>query len=278
MLVSPMGPGFGFAQPDTFCAGPRFGVPPGLPGVASQPSGTAIGNAYPQGGRDWVKPYKVHGDVFQHRWSPYTDNGGTILAVAGEDYCALISDTRLSQGYSIHTRENTKVVQLTPHVLLASAGMQAERETLHRVLKMRMSDYEHEHRKAPNLEAVAQLLSTMLYHKRFFPYYTFNVLAGTDSKGKGGVYVYDAIGSFERVPWAANGSGGHQVMSVLDSQVGKTNQTIPGAPLDRVGVINVMKDAITSVGERDILTGDSAEVFVVDAAGVDKTMMELKKD
>ena len=118
----------------------------------------------------------------------------------------------------------------------------------------------------------------MLYHKRFFPYYTFNVLAGTDSKGKGGVYVYDAIGSFERVPWAANGSGGHQVMSVLDSQVGKTNQTIPGAPLDRVGVINVMKDAITSVGERDILTGDSAEVFVVDAAGVDKTMMELKKD
>jgi 20S proteasome subunit beta 6 len=225
------------------------------------------------------KPYKVHGDVFQHRWSPYTDNGGTILAVAGEDYCALISDTRLSQGYSIHTRENSKVIQLTPHVLLASAGMQSDRETLHRVLKMRMSDYEHEHKKPPSLEAVAQLLSTMLYHKRFFPYYTFNVLAGTDSTGKGGVYVYDAIGSHERVPWAANGSGGHQVMSVLDSQVGKTNQTIPGAPLDRVGVINVMKDAITSVGERDILTGDSAEVFVIDAkAGVDKTIMELKKD
>ena len=34
---------------------------------------------------------------------------------------------------------------------------------------MRMLDYEHEHRKPPSLEAVAQLLSTMLYHKRFFP-------------------------------------------------------------------------------------------------------------
>merc|ERR1719310_2095282 len=272
MLASPMGPGFALAPPGMACQGPKFGVPPGLPGVASQPG-------YPpaaQGGRDWVKPYKVHGDVFQHRWSPYTDNGGTILAVAGEDYCALISDTRLSQGYSIHTRENTKVVQLTPHVLLASAGMQAERETLHRVLKMRMSDYEHEHRKAPSLEAVAQLLSTMLYHKRFFPYYTFNVLAGVDSKGVGGVYVYDAIGSFERVPYACNGSGGHQSMSVLDSQVGKTNQLIPGAALDKVGVINVMKDAITSVGERDIYTGDQAEVFVLDAAGVDRTLMDLK--
>merc|ERR1719465_382797 len=196
------------------------------------------------GRKEWVPPYRVHGEPVQHRWSPYTDNGGTILAVAGPDY----------------------------------AGMQAERETLHRVLKMRMLDYEHEHRKPPSLEAVAQLLSTMLYHKRFFPYYTFNVVAGVDSKGVGGVYVYDAIGSHERVQWAANGSGGHQVMSVLDSQVGKTNQTIPGAPLDKVGVINVMKDAITSVGERDIYTGDSAEVFVIDRSGVDKTMMELKKD
>jgi len=274
MLASPMGPGFGFAPPAMASQGPRFGVPCGLPGVGSQPG-------YPQGmsaAKDWVKPYKVRGDVFQHRWSPYTDNGGTVLAVAGEDYCALISDTRLSQGYSIHTRDNTKVVQLTPHVLLASCGMQAERETLHRVLEMRMSDYEHEHKKPPSLEAVAQLLSTMLYHKRFFPYYTFNVVAGVDSKGKGGVYVYDAIGSFERVEAAANGSGGHQVMSVLDCLVSKTNQTIPGAPLDRVGVINVMKDAITSVGERDIYVGDAAEVFVIDKAGVDKTMMELKKD
>merc|ERR1719281_1402132 len=146
MLASPMGPGFAFAPPAMVSQGPRFGVPPGLPGVGSQPGYPAGSMGAAQRGKDWVKPYKVHGDVFQHRWGPYTDNGGTILAVAGEDYCALISDTRLSQGYSIHTRENTKVVQLTPHVLLASAGMQAERETLHRVLKMRMSDYEHEHR------------------------------------------------------------------------------------------------------------------------------------
>jgi 20S proteasome subunit beta 6 len=231
-----------------------------------------------QQSKDWVPPYRVHGEPVQHRWGPYADNGGTILAVAGKDYACLLSDTRLSTGFSIYTRENSKVTQLTPHVCLASAGMQAERETLHRVLKMRMLDYEHEHRKPPSLEAVAQLLSTMLYYKRFFPYYTFNVLAGVDSKGVGGVYVYDAIGSFERVPYACNGSGGHQSMSVLDNQVAKTNQLIPGEPLDKVGVINVMKDAITSVGERDIYTGDQAEVFVIDAAGVDRTLMDLKAD
>ena len=47
-----------------------------------------------------------------------------------------------------------------------------------------MALYVRQHREEPSVVAVAQLLSTILYSRRFFPYYTFNVLFGIDQEGQ----------------------------------------------------------------------------------------------
>jgi 20S proteasome alpha/beta subunit len=79
--------------------------------------------------------------------------------------------------------------------------------------------YTHAHKKTISAPAVAQMLSNTLYYKRFFPYYTFNVLAGMDNEGAGAVWGYDAVGSFERVPYCVTGSGSALITSLLDNQV-----------------------------------------------------------
>lgn len=67
--------------------------------------------------------------------------------------------------------------------VVASAGMQADRQALHKMLHSRHVTFQFNHRKPMSVNAVAQLLSTTLYYKRFFPYYTFNLCAGLDEQG-----------------------------------------------------------------------------------------------
>jgi 20S proteasome subunit beta 6 len=48
----------------------------------------------------------------QQAFNPYTENGGTILAIAGADFSVIAGDTRQSEGYSIQTRYAPKVFKL----------------------------------------------------------------------------------------------------------------------------------------------------------------------
>lgn len=97
--------------------------------------------------------------------------------------------------------------------------------------------YKFSHDKGMSCTALAQMLSITLYQKRFFPYYSFCCLGGVDEKGKdkrytyvstaflkqgtgeGAVYCYDAIGSYERESYRANGSAAALIQPFLDNQV-----------------------------------------------------------
>ena len=49
---------------------------------------------------DGISDYSNGGT--ERRFSPYSDNGGSVVAIAGEDFVVIASDTRLSgHGYAL---------------------------------------------------------------------------------------------------------------------------------------------------------------------------------
>eukprot|EP00894_Picocystis_sp_ML_P001891 jgi/Pico_ML_1/52408/g3115.t2 len=202
----------------------------------------------------------------------------------GEDYCVVAASTRMSTGFSILTRNRSMVREMSPSCLIASAGFSGDADTLHKTLHARQVTYRHDHGKPMSCQAMSQLLSNTLYFRRFFPYYTFNLCAGLDNQGKGCVYTYDAVGSFERTPFSCQGSGKDLVQPVLDNQLRAVSPLLvpprgaPVTPLSLTEAIDLVKDCFASAGERDIFTGDRVEICIVTAEGIRREFLNLKLD
>lgn len=224
----------------------------------------------------------------------YTDNGGSTLAISGRDFTILAGDTRSTSGYNINTRYEPKLFRIgtsiTSPLVLSVVGFAADGHALKERLDTIVKLYKYQHGKDMSVKACAQRLSTILYGKRFFPYYVTAILGGLDEEGRGAVYSYDPVGSYEREQCRAAGAAASLIMPFLDNQVNFKNQYLPGSgeglslkekprePLPLDHVMQLVKDAFTSAAERHIEVGDGLQIFVVTKEGVKEIYVPLKRD
>ena len=141
-----------------------------------------------------------------------------------------------------------------------------------------------------SVHACAQRLSHILYQKRFFPFYVSAILGGLDEEGKGALYSYDPVGSYEREQTRAAGAASSLIMPFLDNQVNKKNQYIPDSgvghdlkqqeatPLPREDVEGLVRDAFANAVERHIEVGDSLQMLIATKDGIEEKVFPLKRD
>ena len=261
----------------------------------------------------------------QHQFNPYSDNGGTLLGIAGEDFAILASDTRQSVDYSINTRlshkikaisppltaefkaQNPKMIRTKNSILFGTNGFSADGDALTRQFEENWKWYVHDQNSAietgfeflnsneneekqesaMSMQSAARNVQHLLYGKRFFPYYVHTIICGLDEEGKGCLYSFDPVGSYEREQCRVGGAGASLIMPFLDNQVNFKNQYIPGTnsterrKVDYLSLdecLKLVKDAFTSVTERHITVGDGLEIFIIDKNGVRCEYHDLKKD
>lgn len=210
----------------------------------------------------------------------------------------MAGDTRSTSGYNINSRHVPKLFLIGgegptnkgARIVLSVVGFAADGDALKERLDTIVKMYKYQHNKPMSVAACAQRLSHLLYGKRFFPYYVTAILAGLDEEGKGAIYSYDPVGSYEREQCRAAGAAASLIMPFLDNQVNLKNQYIPGSgeglelqskvpePLPREAVEELVRDAFTSAVERHIEVGDGLQVMIVTKDGVQEQYFPLKKD
>merc|ERR1712098_548645 len=232
--------------------------------------------------------------IRQHGFYPYTDNSGSTLGITGKDFAILAGDTRMTSGYNINSRYVPKLFRIgdddSSPIVLSVVGFAADGKALKERLDTIVKMYKYQHGKPMSVKACAQRLSTILYGKRFFPYYVHAILGGLDEDGKGALYSYDPVGSYEREQCRAAGAAASLIMPFLDNQVNFKNQYMPGSgvghalqerekiPLPRSEVEDLVKDAFDSAVERHIEVGDGLQMLIITSKGIEEIYKPLKKD
>ncbi|KAK4560997.1 Proteasome subunit beta type-6 [Recurvomyces mirabilis] len=243
-------------------------------------------------------PSHASGAPIQHSFYPYTDNGGSTLGISGDTFTIIAGDTRSTSGYNINTRYEPKLFRIggegSEHkgskIVLSVVGFAADGHALKERLDTIVKMYRYQHGKEISVNACAQRLSHVLYNKRFFPYYVQAILGGVDEEGRGALYSYDPVGSYEREFCRAAGAGASLIMPFLDNQVNLKNQYEPAAPqglekpqlvpqpLQRGATEELVRDAFTSAVERHIEVGDGLQMMIITKDGIEEVFSPLKMD
>lgn len=219
-------------------------------------------------------------DYHERRFSPYSHNHGSVVAIAGKDFVVIASDTRLSSGYTILTRDQSKLFPLSSTAVLGSTGCWCDVLTFAKVVEARKKIYANTHNEEMTTQAFGKMVSTMLYAKRFFPYYISNLVAGLDENGEGVVYNYDPVGSQERCDYRAVGSSVSLLQPMLDNQVGKKNmpREDQNSKPTLEEAINLVHDCFISATEREIHTGDAIAFKIITKNGIEEKTVALRRD
>lgn len=211
----------------------------------------------------YFKPLRTYSN-----FTPYQNNGGTVISINSKNFALLASDTRIISGFSIPSRNTIRILKISHNILLYTSGMRADMLILQEEYKKAVNIWETENQKHISITNGAYLLSSILYSRRFFPYYTFNIITGKDFKGATKSFSFDAIGSFESCSATSSGSGQHFIQPILDGQLQLISQEKKRVKHEILKNLIMVKFLFLKASKRNIEIGDGIQIFVFTKKGI----------
>mmetsp|Transcript_84782 Transcript_84782/g.213776 ORF Transcript_84782/g.213776 Transcript_84782/m.213776 type:complete len:207 (-) Transcript_84782:91-711(-) len=184
-------------------------------------------------------------------------NGSAIVAMAGENCVAIASDTRhgVRQLMTVGCQRQ-KMFQLTDQCYVGLAGLATDVQTMSQLLDFRIKLVSLREERMMQPQTVGNLISSMLYEKRFGPWFTEPVVAGLDKDHKPFLCAFDFIGAMSKAQdFVVSGTSSEQLFGVCESF------WRPGMNKDEL--FETVAQCLLSAVDRDCLAGWGGVVHVI---------------
>ncbi len=196
--------------------------------------------------------------------------GTTTVGVVCKDGVILGTDTRATMGNFVASKHAKKVYQITDNLAMTIAGGVAVAQRVVEILKVNASLYDLEKNRRMPVSSAARLVQSILFSNRSSgaPLPLQAIIGGYDETGPH-VYNLDPYGSLMEEIMVSTGSGSPYAYGVLEALF-KEDSTVNE-------MLSVVVRAVDSAMKRDVASGDSFDVAIINDEGFRELALEEKK-
>lgn len=196
--------------------------------------------------------------------------GTTTIGVVCKDGVILGTDTRATMGTYVASKHAKKVYQITDNLAMTIAGGVAVAQKVVEILKVNSRLYELEKNRPIPVKSAARLVSNLLFQNREvgMPLPMQALVGGFDETGPH-VFNLDPYGSLIEEKMVSTGSGSPFAYGVLEAEFSEDSSVQKMLP--------VVVRAVDAAMKRDVNSGDSFDVVVIDDSGFRELTLEEKQ-
>lgn len=187
-------------------------------------------------------------------------NGAAIIAMTGKDCVGIACDTRLGAQAQTVSCDFRKVFQFGK-TFVGLAGLATDVQTMNNLLKFRKNLYELREEREMTPRVLSNLLSNLLYEKRFGPYFIEPVVAGLDDDNKPFLSGMDLIG-------APVYTDDFVVTGTATANMYGMCETLYKKDMEPEELFETLSQALLASVDRDALSGWGGTVHIVTKDGV----------
>ena len=193
--------------------------------------------------------------------------------MTGKDCVAIASDRRLGVNQQQTVAHNfRKIFEITPTLYIGLAGLATDVHTLSSLLKFRTDLYKLNEEREMTPKVLTAVMSSILYSKRFGPYYIEPVVAGLDPK-TGAPYIssMDLLGCPVSTPdFLVSGTCTGNMYGMCEA--------LYRPDLGPEELFETISQALMASVDRDALSGWGGVVHVITKEGVRTRELKARMD